>query len=55
MSAARRAIDIAAPQLNIGADQANARLALFIDARGIDGKYAAHATGFNVQFQTLNN
>ena len=48
-------IDIATAQLNVGADQANARLALFIDARGIDGKYAAHATGLNVQFQTLND
>ena len=49
------AIDIATTQFNVGADQANARLALFIDARGIDGKHAAHATGLNVQFQVLND
>ena len=49
------AIDIATAQLNVGADQANARLSLLIDARGIDGKNAAHATGLNVQFQTLND
>lgn len=49
------AIDIATAQLNVGADQANARIALFVDSRGIDGKYAAHATGFNIQLQTLND
>ncbi len=48
-------IDIATSQLNVGADQANARLTLFVHARGIDGKYAAHATGLNVQFQTFND
>ena len=48
-------IDIATAQLNVGADQANARLALLVHARGIDGKYAAHATGLNVQFQTFND
>ena len=49
------AIDIAAAQLNVGADQADARLALLVDARGIDGKHASHATGLNVQFQTFND
>lgn len=49
------AIDIATAQLNVGADQANARLTLFVHARGIDGKHAAHATGLNVQFQTFND
>ena len=49
------AIDIATAQLNVGADQANARVALFIGSRGIDGKYAAHAAGLNVQLQTLND
>ena len=49
------AIDIATAQLNVGADQANARIALFIDSRGIDGKHASHATGLNVQFQTFND
>ena len=48
-------IDIATPQLNVGADQTDARLALLVHARGIDGKYAAHATGLNVQFQTLDH
>ena len=48
-------IDIATAQLNVGADQANARLTLFIHARGIDGKHAAHATGLNVKFQTLDH
>ena len=48
-------IDIATAQLNVGADQANARLTLFVHARGIDGKHAAHATGLNVQFQTFND
>ena len=48
------AIDIATTQLNVGADQANARLTLFVHARGIDGKHAAHATGLNVQFQALD-
>ena len=47
-------IDIATSQLNVGADQANARLTLFVHARGIDGKHAAHATGLNVQFQALD-
>ena len=41
-------IDIATPQLNIGANQADARLALLVDARGIDGKDATHAAGLNV-------
>ena len=49
------AIDIATAQLNVGADQTDAGLSLLIDARGIDGKNAAHATGLNVQFQTLND
>ena len=48
-------IDVAATQLNVGTDQANARLSLLVHARGIDGKYAAHATGLNVQLQTLND
>ena len=48
-------IDIATAQLNVGADQTDAGLSLLIDARGIDGKHAAHATGLNVQFQTLND
>ena len=49
------AIDITTPQLNIGANQADAGLALLVDARGIDGKHAAHAAGLNVQFQTFND
>ena len=48
-------IDITTAQLNVGADQTDARLALFVHARGIDGKYAAHATGLNVQFQAFND
>ena len=48
-------IDITTAQLNVGADQTDARLALLVHARGIDGKYAAHATGLNVQFQTFND
>ena len=48
-------IDIATSQLNVGANQTDARLALLVHARGIDGKYAAHATGLNVQFQTFND
>ena len=48
-------IDITTAQLNVGADQANAGLALLVHARGIDGKHASHATGFNVQLQTLND
>ena len=48
-------IDVATAQLNVGADQANARLSLLVHAHGIDGKCAAHATGLNVQFQTLND
>ena len=48
-------IDIATSQLNVGADQANARLTLFVHARGIDGKHAPHATGLNVKFQTLDH
>ncbi len=43
-------IDIATPQLNVRANQADAGLALLVDARGIDGKHASHATGLNVQF-----
>ena len=48
-------IDITTAQLNVGADQTDARLVLLVHARGIDGKYAAHATGLNVQFQTFND
>ena len=49
------AIDIATTQLNVGADQANARLTLFVHARGIDGKHAAHAAGLNVQLKALDH
>lgn len=48
-------IDITTAQLNVGADQTDARRALLVHARGIDDKYAAHATGLNVQFQTFND
>ena len=48
-------IDITTAQLNVGADQTDARLALLSMPRGIDGKHAAHATGLNVQFQTFND
>ena len=49
------AIDITTPQLNIGANQADAELALLVDARGIDGKHASHAAGLDIQLQTLND
>ena len=42
-------IDITTPQLNIGANQANAGLALLVNARGIDGKHASHAAGLDIQ------
>ena len=42
-------IDITTPQLNIGANQADAGLALLVDARGIDGKHASHAAGLDIQ------
>lgn len=42
-------IDIATSQLNVGADQADAGLALLVDARGIDGKHASHAAGLDIQ------
>lgn len=48
-------IDIATSQLNVGADQANARAHFVRPRRGIDGKHAAHATGLNVKFQTLDH
>ncbi len=43
------AIDITTPQLNIGANQADAGLALLVNARGIDGKHASHAAGLDIQ------
>ena len=43
------AIDIATAQLNVGADQADAGLALLVNARGIDGKHASHAAGLDIQ------
>ena len=49
------AIDITTPQLNIGANQADAGFSLLVHARGIDGKHTPHAAGLNVQFQTLND
>ena len=49
------AIDIATTQLNVGADQANARLSLLVHARGIDGKHAPHAAGLNVQLKALDH
>lgn len=49
------AIDIATLQLNVGANQTDARLSLLVHARGIDGKYAAHATGLNVQLKVLDH
>ena len=51
----KMSIDIATAQLNIGADQTDARLALLVHARGIDGKYAAHATGLNVKLKALDH
>ena len=48
-------IDITTAQLNVGADQTDARLALLVHARGIDGKHASHAAGLNVKFQTLDH
>ena len=42
-------IDITTPQLNIGANQADAGLALLVNARGIDGKHASHAAGLDIQ------
>ena len=43
------AIDITTPQLNVGANQADAGLALLVDARSIDGKHASHAAGLDIQ------
>ena len=48
-------IDIATAQLNVGSNQTDAGLSLLVHAHGIDGKYAAHATRLNVQFQTFND
>ena len=48
-------IDITTAQLNVGADQANAGLALLVHARGIDGKHAPHAAGLNVQLKALDH
>ena len=48
-------IDIATAQLNVGSNQTDAGLSLLVHAHGVDGKYAAHATGLNVQFQTFND
>ena len=42
-------IGITTPQLNIGANQADAGLALLVNARGIDGKHASHAAGLDIQ------
>ena len=47
-------IDITTPQLNVGANQADAGLALLVDARGIDGKHASHAAGLDIQLQALD-
>ena len=51
----KMAVDIATPQLNIGANQADARLALLVDGRGIDGKDAAHAAGLDIQLQAFDH
>ena len=48
-SVLKMTIDITTPQLNIGANQADAGLALLVDARGIDGKHASHAAGLDIQ------
>ena len=48
-------IDVATAQLNVGADQADARLSLLVHARGIDGKHAPHAAGLNVQLKALDH
>ena len=48
-------IDIATSQFNVGANQTDAGPSLLVHARGIDGKYAAHATGLNVQLKVLDH
>ena len=48
-------IDVATAQLNVGADQTDARLSLLVHARGIDGKHAPHAAGLNVQLKALDH
>ena len=48
-------IDIATAQLNVGSNQTDVGLSLLVHAHGIDGKYAAHATGLNVQLKALDH
>lgn len=48
-------IDVATAQLNVGANQTDARLSLLVHARGIDGKHAPHAAGLNVQLKALDH
>ena len=49
------AVDIATPQLDIGANQADTRFALLVDARGIDGKDATYTAWLDIQLQALDH
>ena len=48
-------IELVVERLELDIEPRGVRRIFAIDARGIDGKYAAHATGLNVQLQTLND